>query len=306
MPGEGTNSALVVDFKDQSGKTIQSLLLGKKHMRKSNGPSPYGGTGDNEWPDGRYVKAAKDSGSVALISETFANIEPKPAQWLDKDFFKVERVHDIQVEFPNPTNSWKLTRDAETTEWKLVDAKPEEKLDISKASSVTSPLSSPYFNDVVVNPKPEELGFDKPTVVKVDTFDNFTYTLKVGTKTNDTYPLAMTVSAQLPKERDPGKDEKKEDKDKLDKEFKEKQQKLEDKLAQESNCQKWTYLVSSWSLDSLLKNRSQLLVEKKEEPKKESKPTAAAEPHHDDVKSAAEDVGSFISPLKPEESSKKE
>src|SRR2546430_1839920 len=42
--GPGTNSALLVEFKDQADKTLKSLLLGKKHTRKSNrpSPSPYG------------------------------------------------------------------------------------------------------------------------------------------------------------------------------------------------------------------------------------------------------------------------
>ena len=82
--------------------------------------------------------------------------------------------------------------------------------------------------------------------------------------------LALNVAAQIPKERTPGKDEKPEDKTKLDKEFKDKTQKLEEKLNQEKPCEKWVYLVSSWTLDPLLKDRSQLLVEKKEEPKKEA------------------------------------
>jgi hypothetical protein len=113
-------------------------------------------------------------------------------------------------------------------------------------------------------------------VVTLDTFENFTYLLKVGQKTNDNYPLLVAVSAQLPKERAPGKDEKPEDKDKLDKQFKEQQKKLEEKLTQEQAFGKWTYLVSSWTLDPLLKNRTQLLVEKKEESKKEEKPAAGA------------------------------
>ena len=64
-------------------------------------------------------------------------------------------------------------------------------------------------------PKASELGLTNPTVVKLDTFDNFTYTLKVGPKTNDNYALALTVEAQWPKERVPGKDEKPEEKAKF-------------------------------------------------------------------------------------------
>src|SRR5205085_7861616 len=84
------------------------------------------------------------------------------------------------------------------------------------------------------------------------------------------------IAAQISKERTPGKDEKPDDKTKLDKEFKDKTQKLQDKLDQEKACEKWVYLFSSWTLDPLLKDRSQRLVEKNEEPKKDEKPTASS------------------------------
>jgi len=300
VPGNGTNSALEIALKDQGDKPVQTLLLGKKHMQKSKTPSPYGDLGENGWPDGRYVKVGTSSDSVAVISDALANIEPKPEQWLNKDFFKVEKVRSVAVTFPQETNSWKLSRETESGEWKLADAKPTEQLDSSKTASVSNPLSAPSFTDVDTSSKPEQLGLDKPTVVTLDTFDNFTYTLKVGQKTNDNYPLLVAVAAQVSKERPPGKDEKPEDKDKLDKSFKEQQKKLEEKLAQEQAFQNWTYLVSSWTLDPLLKNRSQLLVEKKEEPKKDDlkkdgdlkkdeKPTASvAEPLKSSVAGSSE------------------
>lgn len=300
VPGTATNSATVVDFKDKNDKSIRSLLLGKKDMQKSNRPSPMGEMDDDEsggWPRGRYVKVGADSKDVILISDALANVDTKPDPWLNKDFFKVEKMRSVAVNFPVATNSWKISRETETGEWKLADAKPTEQLDNSKATGVGNSLSSPSFNDVSLA-KPEDLGLDKPTTVTLDTFDNFTYTLKVGQKTNDTLPLIVSVAADLPKERTPGKDEKPEDKDKLDKEFKEKQKKLEEKLNQEKAYEKWTYLVSNWTLDSLLKERSQLLVEKKEEPKKEDKPAAAA-----DTKPANE---SPLAPLPTSEPAKKE
>jgi len=125
-------------------------------------------------------------------------------------------------------------------------------------------------------------------VVTIDTFDNFTYTLKLGQKTNDNLPMVVTVAAQIPKERTPGKDEKPEDKAKLDKEFKDKQKKFEDKLSQEQSYGKWTYLVSNWTVDSLLKERNQLMAEKKddktastESDKKEEPAAPAAQPKPD-------------------------
>ncbi len=270
--GTGSNSAEVVDFKDKSGKTMKTLLLGKKHSRKSASSSPMGDM-DGGWPDGRYVKLSPESDTVILVSDPLASIEAKPDQWLNKDFFKVEKLRSLSVQYPVETNSWKISRDTENGEWKLADAKPEEKLDTGKTGGVTSALNSPSFNDVAVNQKPEELGLDKPTKVVADTFDNFTYTLTLGQKTNDHYALTLKVDAQLPKERTPGKDEKPADKARLDKEFQDNQKKLEDKLAQEKACEGWTYLASTWTFDSLLKNRGELLVEKKEE-KPASTPTS--------------------------------
>jgi len=132
------------------------------------------------------------------------------------------------------------------------------------------------FADVAADAKPGTLGLDKPTVAAIETFDNFSYTLKIGQKTNDNYPLTLAVAARIANERPPVKDEKPQDKTKLDKEFKDNQKKLEDKLSQDKACEPWIYLVSTWSVEPLLKERSQLMAEKKEEPKKDEKPAAAA------------------------------
>jgi hypothetical protein len=274
-PGPATNTAVLLELRDQGGKVIKSLLLGKTHMRKAEAqPSPMGEMGGNEgWPDGRYVMVGTGAKTLAVVSDPLSNVEAKPDSWLNKDFFKVEKIRSIAVAYPVATNSWKVTRDTETaTDWKLADAKPDEKLDSSKTSSLSYALSSPSFNDVLpADTKPEQVGLDKPTVVTIDTFDNFTYTLKLGQKTNDNLPMVVAVVAQIPKERTPGKDEKPEDKAKLDKEFKDKQKKFEDKLSQEQSYGKWTYLVSNWTVDSLLKERNQLMAEKKEEAKKDDK-----------------------------------
>ena len=273
-PDQVTNNPVVVDLKDAAGKSITTLMLGKKHMRKSNPnrPSQFGDMGEEGYPDGRYVSVGANSKTVALISDPLSNVEPKPEQWLVKDFFKVEKARAIAVTFQNPTNSWKLTRETEAGEWKLLDAKPEEHVDSSKVTGVSNPFSSPSFNDVQAKSAAAELGLEKPTVVTVDTFDGFTYIVNVGQKTNDAYAVSLGVAAELPKERTPGKDEKPEDKDKLDKEFKEKQKKLEEKLAQEKPYENWVYSVSSWTVDPVLKERAQLMAEKKDE----KKPGAAA------------------------------
>src|SRR5437773_321467 len=154
------------------------------------------------------------------------------------------------------------------------------KKDTGKSAPAGNALSFPSFTDVVSpEAKPEETGMNSPVVAKLETFDGFSYTVKTAGKTNEeNYYLNLNVSADLPKDRTPGKDEKPEDKEKLDKEFKEKTTKLEEKLKQEKAFEKWTYLVSKWTVDPLLKERKDLLAEKKEEPKKEEKPPGPGAP----------------------------
>ena len=252
---DGTNSATLVELKGKDDKVIRSVRLGKESMRDSGGPMGGGG-----WPNGRWIYIPDQPGVAYLSSESFANIEPKPEEWLEKDFVHVEKARSVDVVFPVATNSWKLTRETETGEWKLADAKPDETVDASKIASVSNPLSAPTFVDVRTGAALEGTGSNAPVVVTIDTFDNFHYVARVGAKANDDYPITVAVSAQVAKERTPGKDEKPEDKAKLDKEFKERQDKLEQKLKKEQAFGKWTYMVSSWSLEPLIKHRSELIT----------------------------------------------
>jgi hypothetical protein len=272
--GPGT----LVELKDAKGKSLNTLLLGAKHMKESPAGAPFGG---GSWPAGRYVMADNDANSIAMVAEPFSNIEPKAEDWLNKDWFKVEKHKLVSVVTTNATNNWKVFRETETGEWKLADLKAGESLDSGKVSSVNNALGFPSFNDLATNPAPAATGMDKPAITAtIETFDGFTYTAKVGNKTGeDNYYFQVTVAGTFPKERVAGKDEKPEDKEKLDKEFKEKIKKFEDKLKTEKAFEKWSYVVSKWTVDALFKERKDLLAEKKEEPKKdEAKPDAAVPP----------------------------
>lgn len=260
--GEGEKGPCKVQFLDQDGKPLKTLLLGKQHMRKSTSPQAqqFGG---GEFPDGRYVRLGDATDQIALVSETFSMIQPQADRWLNKDFFKVEKAKALSVSFAEATNSFKLTREQESDDWTLVDAAEGETLDSSKISSLKNPLSSPSFNDVLTDDQAKDLKL--PVEVVIDTFDGFTYTLKTGEKKDNDYLLQVSISADLPKEREPAEDEKEEDKERLDKEFADQQTKLKEKLEKEKKLEGRTFLVSSWTLDSILKTRSEILAEPKEE-----------------------------------------
>jgi len=269
---KGTNAGTLIEFKDGKDSMLKSLVLGKKFLKES-APSQFGGGG--EWPVGRYILVPGSPAKVWLVSEAFANIEAKPESWLSKDFLKVEKIQSVTLTHPaNPEGSWSIRRETESGEWKLADAKEGENFDASKASGLNFALSSPSFNDVVSpDAKPEETGLAQPTVAKLETFEGFAYTVQIGKTNDDAIYLKASVEGNFPKERTPGADEKPEDKEKLDKEFKEKTDKLQEKLKSEQAHAKWAYLVSKWTVDALLKERKEFMAEKKAET-----PAPAAEP----------------------------
>lgn len=262
-----------IDLKDDKGKSIAALTLGLQTSKEAREDSQFGG---GSFPNGRYVMRGDDIKSVALVSDPL-NVEAKPEDWLNKDWFKVEKVKSVAVVTPQATNNWKLARETENGDWKFSPTNATESLDNSKASGLNFLLSSPSFTDVMVDPKPETTGLDKPTVATIETFDGFTYTIKTGKipASEENYALQMNVTGNFPKERTPGKDEKAEDKPKLDKEFTDKQKPLQEKLKNEKQFEKWTYVVPKWTIENLLKDRKDFLAEKKDEKAEAPKPEKA-------------------------------
>ncbi len=255
-----------VEFRDASGKAIKTLTLGKKHIQGSGQDSAMDEMGGG-YPDGRYVQVSGGLGAVSVISDPLTDVEPGAGRWLNKSFFKIEKPKSISVTFAEATNSWTLARETESGEWKLANAKPEEKLDAAKSASVTAPFGSPTLNDVAVGLTPQQSGLDKPTVIKVTTFDGFEYTVNIGAKKDDNYLLSVAVVGNFSKQRTAVADEKSDDKTKVDKEFLENLKHLEEKLATETVISKWIYKVATWTVDPLLKKRSELIEETPSEPK---------------------------------------
>lgn len=265
-PGKdaGDKAGTLVEFIGADGKTLTALLLGKPHVRKPEGGGEMGGLGG--FPTGRYVKAVGNA-KVSLVSEPLTEVDIKPEAWLLKDFVKIEGVKSISVAGPSDAQKWTVTRDNATADWKLADAKPDEKVDSSKAFPLGNLLSAPQIADVLApDAKPADTGLDQPTVATIETFDGFRYELKIGKANGENHPVLVAVSATLPKERAPGKDEKPEDKTKLDEEFKTKLKQQQDKLAAEQKLAGRAYLLGKFAVEPLLKSRADLLPDKPAEP----------------------------------------
>ena len=261
-PGTGANAGTLVEFKDQAGKPLGSVRLGKPHQRQPGAGAPS----DEGYPDGRYVLVGADAKTLAVISDPLDNVQPKPDAWLNKDFLSIEKPATIAVRFPEATNSWQLTRATETNDWELADIKPGEKLDATKLASVTRPFSSPSFNDVAPTETPADPApATNSTVVTVTTLDGFSYVAQVGEKQGENYPIHFTITANLPTTRLAAKEEKPEDKAKLDEAFKQQQNRLTAKLNKEKAFTSRVYYLPAYSVDEFLKPRGQLLTEAKKE-----------------------------------------
>ncbi len=264
-PGEGANSGILLSFKGENDSEIANLLLGKEHMRKSESPSQFGGGG--EFPDGRYVLPNGNSEAIALVSETFSSVDVDAKYWLNKDFIKVEKLQSAAVTHPEASDSWSVERDSETADMGLEGLADDEEIDSTKSYSLKNILSSPSFNDIV-DPANDESssGMETPITAELKTFDGFTYALKIGQADGeDNYPVQVTVSAELPAEREKPEDESEEDTERLDKEFADQQKTLAEKLEKEKVYESWTYLVSKWTVDALLNKRSDLIKQPEEE-----------------------------------------
>ncbi len=275
-PGHGAESGTLLDFKDASGKRLAAITIGKKYMRESNQPTTQGRSS----PAGRYVMPEDGAQHAMLVSEPFLQVDDKPEQWLDRTFLKIDKPVLVEVAGMTPETNWKLERAADAKEWKLADAKPGEQLDSAKASQVTSAVSSvASFTDILSpDTKAQSTGLDKPTRIKIDTEEGFHYALEVGHKTNESYPVKVSASANLAANRTAQKSEKPEEKAKLDKEFQEKKETLEKKLVTEKKLEGRIFLVPKFGIDLLEKSRVDLLATPTPSPSPTGFPNAGEPP----------------------------
>ena len=262
-PGKESSggSSVLIDVKGKDDKRLAALLLGKKQLRESD-QSAVGMAAA-----GRYAMPLDGSNHVFLISESFDQVQTKSESWLNRDFIKVQDPKAITVAGSTPNLNWKLARDTTSTAWKLGDAKPGEELDAAKAQALATLFANASFADVL-NPKalPADAGLDKPSTVRIETFDGFVYELRIGKATGDNYPVLIGVTGQIAEQRVPEQNEKPEDKANLDKQFQDKRNQLMEKLSKEKKAENWAYLISKNTIDQVVKDRSALFVEKKPSP----------------------------------------
>ena len=260
-PG-GTDSSkagFTVELLGEADKPIKTMVLGSnvESSKVGESKSPFGG-GGNE----RFVRLTDDGDTVWVVPNQFYDLKASPEDWIEKSFIDVQKMKSIEVTAPKAEDSWKASRKAEAdTEYAFEGAKPDESLDNIKAS-LSNLLSSPTFNDVVTKDKATADFMKDAWQTKITTFEGFTYNVKAvkkGEGSTEKFYMTVDVSANLPKERPAVKDEKPEDKKKADDEFASKKKALEEHLAKDKKAAGGVYEMSSYSLGSLMRKKSDVL-----------------------------------------------
>jgi Domain of unknown function (DUF4340) len=252
--GAGTS----VELKDAKGGVLGRVLLGKKIMRGSAMASLGRPEAD---ATGRYLVAAGDEKTMLAVGDPLLQVEAKAQGWLVKDLLRVEGSKTI-----SSSKGWTVTRDTESADWRFAGAK--DRPDLQKATDLASSLGWLNLVDVVADPAKADTGLNHPMTIESQTFDGLKYTLKLGKQADANYYVRIAVAGEPPKTRTPAKNEKAEDKARNDKEYDDRRKKLLEKVEREKKLEPWTYLVAKTSLDPLLRDRKQLMPEKKQPAKK--------------------------------------
>ena len=197
---------------------------------------------------------------MLVVAEPLAQVESKADAWLVKDLIRADGAKSI-ASSKDGKPRWTVTRERESADWKFAGS--GGKPDLQKATDLASSLNWVNLVDVVADPAKVDTGLDHAVVIKAETFDGPSYTLRIGNRAGDNYYVRIAVSGEPRKTRTPEKNEKAEDKAKKDKEFEEQRKKLAEKLEREKKLEKWTYRVGKSVVEPLLRDRSQLLPEKK-------------------------------------------
>jgi len=258
-PGKGEGGGTLVEFRDGAGKVLAGLILGKKVLKKDPlNPLPAAKDGV---PAGRYVRVVGAKDTVVVVSDPLGKAEADPGKWLNRDFFKADRIRTLAAGPEGGAPHWKITRAEEWGQWKFAAGGGD--LNPSAAVAAANKLGSLSFDDVALDSGKEAAG--KPLVITAETFDDLVYTVRLaGKPKGDAYFVSFTLKGETPKSRAPEKGEKEQDKERRDKEFAESRKRLEERIAAEQALAKWTYVIARRELEPLLRARDEMVAPRRD------------------------------------------
>jgi hypothetical protein len=232
-------SGTQVQLSGTDAKALARLVVGKKYFtREADDPEKAPG-------DGRFVALPDSKDVVYVVSDPLTQASARTADWIDRTSFQVENVKTLELRYPDGSG-WRIERPGDNSDWKLVGARPDEKLDVTRANSASYSLRLLELADVA--PKdlpPAETGLEHPTLINATTLDGLAYSIRVGKLVGDDHYVSFTSSGATSAE-DP---------------------KLEERLGREKLLSGHVLLIPRAKLEDTLRKRSELL-EKTDDNKK--------------------------------------
>lgn len=233
-------SATQVEFGGADGKPLSKLVVGKKYFKREvDNP-------DKARADGRFVALPGEPKMVYVVSDPLAQANTRSSEWIDKTSFKVEKIKTLEVRYPEG-GGYRIERDGDNADWRLAAARPDEKLEVTKANAASYSLGLLELADVA----PQGTTLEQPVSIQASTFDGLTYAIRVGKLQGDNYPVSFSSSGTL----------RRDDKDA------ERLKKIEERLPREKLLSNYVLLIAKSKLEDTLKKRAEML-EKKDDAKK--------------------------------------
>ena len=234
------DSGTQVEFAGADGSALSKLIVGKKYFKREvDNP-------EKARADGRFVALPGEPKTVYIVSDPLGQATTRSAEWIDKRSFQVEKVKTLEVRYPEG-GSYRIERNGDNADWRLAGARPDEKLDVTRANAASYSLSMLELADVA----PKGTALEQPVTIQASTLDGLAYTLKVGKLQGENYPVSFSSSGTL----------RKDDKDA------ERLKKVEERLPREKLLSDYVLLIPKSRLEDTLKKRPELL-EKKDPAKK--------------------------------------
>lgn len=209
------SGAVSVTLSDKDGKELRRLLFGKLYEKAGSAPAaadPFG-MGGGMGASGRYLRLA--DGRSVLVSKTFSEVDSAASEWLDQEFFQVSGLKHAVLR-KNGKTEWELVEQGSPAALAPTGTVPAGKeVDTGKVDSFKSAFSWLRFSDVAKAAAP---GKEVPELELTDA-DNFVYTLRPTADKDGKCNVQIAVRYDGPVTREAGKEEKPEEKEKLDQEF---------------------------------------------------------------------------------------
>ena len=276
--GDNTDQGLLVTIIGKDQAIIERVYFGK-----------YSGSSESE---GRFIRIASDEAGVYAVGETFPGVTPSPADWLNKDFLKIDQIQSISLTAPSNQEfkPWQLVRQNQADgnanpngQFILADMTDQELMVLTSTNQLRNLFSYSTFQDVLNKQDAASSAIPDQKLRRqatITTYDGFSYIIDFWPQKDKaqkpvaddrlpavqpTYLLTVRVSADIPEKRTPGKDKSKQQPEvieALNAEFEIKKAVLQEKLAAAQTLEGRIFQVSQSTISPLQKKRSDFVKTK--------------------------------------------